>query len=312
MSLRTAAACPILVLLCCTAQAEQPKAYFTLHEVGKGVWAAVSSPGSHAGGNTGFVVGSDGVAVIDTFETPEAAEALLAAIRKITPLPVRFAIDTHYHLDHVGGNVVFAKTGAVVLAQENVRAWERTENLKFFGDAINPEQREMVESLVLPTVTYRDGVVLWLGDRRVVVRAMPGHTGSDSVVVVPDADVVFTGDLFWNHDLPNLVDADTAQQIATDNTLEENYPRATFVPGHGEVGKGSDVADFRGYLAAIREAVANARSAGKSGEALLDVVVPKLKKQYGTWGYFEYFSANNVKQTEAELAGSKRRPIPVK
>ncbi len=302
----------LLPALLAAAPAEAPKTYFTLHEVGLGVWAAVSTPGSQAGGNAGFVIGSDGVAVIDDFETPKAARALLAAIRKITPVPVRFVIDTHYHLDHVGGNGVFAEAGAVVAAQENVHAWVRTENLKFFGAAITPEERAMVEGLALPTLTYRDGVVLWLGDRRVEVRAMPGHTGGDSVVVVPEADVVFTGDLFWNHDLPNLIDADTTRQIATDGALVSEYPRATFVPGHGEVGKATDVSDFRDYLAALRKTAAGARAAGKAGRALVDAVLPALKERYADWGYFDHFAADNIRQVEVELSGAKRRPVPVK
>jgi cyclase len=219
-------------------------------------------------------------------------------------------IDTHYHLDHVAGNGVFARAGATVIAQRNVAAWERTENLKFFGDAIKPEQRAMVESFALPSLTYQDGVELSLGDRTVVVRVMPGHTGGDSIVIVPDADVVFTGDLFWSHCLPNLIDADTREQIATTDALAKELPSATFVPGHGEVGKAADVEAFRSYLAALREDVSRARAAGRSGPALVDAVLHDLKARYGAWGYFDYFIRRNVEQTDAELAGTKRRPVP--
>ncbi len=311
MKLRIACAGLLLLLTALPAWADEPKPFFTLHELAPGVWAAISLPGSHAGGNTGFVVGKDSVAVIDTFQTPAAAEALLAAIRKTTPLPIRYVIDTHYHLDHVAGNNVFAQAGAVVMAQENVRAWERTENLKFFGDQITPEQKQMVESLGLPSLTYREGAKLDLGGRQVVVRVMPGHTGGDSVVRVPDADVVFTGDLFWDHTLPNLIDADTSQQIATNDAFVHDYPQATFVPGHGEVGHASDVQAFRAYLAALRQAVSEARAAGKSGQALTDAVLPGLKQKYGDWSAFDYFVTHNIEQTEAELAGTKKRPVPV-
>jgi glyoxylase-like metal-dependent hydrolase (beta-lactamase superfamily II) len=300
----------LLAWLPCAARGEEPKSYFTLHELGRGVWAAVTVPRSGAGGNSGFVVGSESVAVVDTFQTPAAAEALLATIREMTPLPVRFVIDTHYHLDHVAGNGVFARAGATVIAQRNVTAWVRTENLKFFGAAITPEQRAMVESLALPSLTYRDGVELWLGDRKVVVRVMPGHTGGDSVVIAKDAEVVFTGDLFWNHCLPNLIDADTQQQVATNDTLLKEFPDATFVPGHGEVGKSADVAAFRDYLAALRGDVSRARAAGTSGPALADAVQLELKHGYGTWNYFDHFLRRNIEQTEAELAGTKRRPVP--
>jgi cyclase len=301
----------LLLVSCGSVWADPPKAYFTLHEIGQGVWAAVSVPGSHAGGNSGFVVGSDGVLVIDTFQTPEAAQALLDAIHKTTSQPVRYVVNTHYHLDHVAGNGVYALAGAMVMAQENVRTWERIENLKFFGEAPKPEDRKTVESLTLPTLTYRDGLVIYLGDRKVVVRVLPGHTGGDSAVIVPDARVIFTGDLFWNHCLPNLIDADTAQQIASNDTFLKDYPDATFVPGHGEVGHAVDVKDFRDYLAALRKAVADARAHGKSGQALADTILPGLKKQYGDWNYFDYFVQHNIEQTEAELAGTKKRPVPL-
>jgi glyoxylase-like metal-dependent hydrolase (beta-lactamase superfamily II) len=290
--------------------ADAPKSYFTLHELGKGVWAAVSVPKSGAGGNTGFVIGSDGVAVIDTFQTPEAAQALLDAIRKTTPLPIRYVINTHYHLDHVMGNGIFEKAGAVVMAQDNVRAWERTENLKFFGPTPKPEDKALVAGLTLPSVTYKDGVTLWLGDREIIVKVVQGHTGGDSAVIVPDAKVVFTGDLFWDYDLPNLIDADTQQQIASNGSFVKDYPDAAFVPGHGEVGKAADVTAFRDYLATLRAAVGGARAAGKSGQALTDAVMASIKPRYGSWGYFDYFAKSNIEQTDAELAGTKRRPTP--
>ena len=290
--------------------ADVPKQYFTLHDLGHGVWAAISAPGSHAGGNTGFVVGSDGVAVIDTFQTTEAAQALLEAIHKTTPLPIRYVINTHYHLDHVAGNGIFEKAGAVIMAQDNVRAWEHTENLKFFGADPKPEDRALVAGLTLPSVTYKEGVTLWLGDRRVIVKVVQGHTGGDSAVIVPDAKVVFTGDIFWNHDLPNLIDADTAEQIATNEGFMKDYPDATFVPGHGEVGKASDVDAFKGYLMVLRKAVGDARAAGRSSQALTDAVTAAIKPQYGSWGYFDYFAKHNIEQTDQELAGTKQRPVP--
>lgn len=311
--LRTCAYISLLLLsaLAPAVSADDAKPFFTLHELKAGVWAAVSVPGSHAGGNTGLVVGGESVAVIDTFQTPAAAEALLTAIRKVTPLPVRYVIDTHYHLDHVAGNQVFAQAGAVVMAQQNVSAWEHTENLKFFGDKITPEQKQMVESLALPTLSYRDGVMLDLGGCKLQVRVMPGHTGGDSVVIVPDADVVFSGDLFWDHTLPNLIDANTIKQIATDETFYTDYPKATFVPGHGEVGRADDVRAFRGYLVALRRAVADARAHGKSGKALLDTALPLIKQKYGDWAYFDYFAERNIEQTEAEINGTKKTPVPV-
>lgn len=284
--------------------------YFTLHDLGHGVWAAVAVPKSGAGANAGFVIGTDGVLVIDTFEDPAAAKAMLDAIRSKTPAPIRYVIDTHYHLDHVAGNSVFADAGAVVMAQQNVRTWERTENLKFFGAHPTAQQRQFVATLGLPSVTYQHGITLWLGDRKIVVRTLEGHTGSDSTVVIPDANVVFTGDIFWNHTLPNLIDANTREQIASNGTYLHDYPDATFVPGHGEIGKAADVRAFRDYLVTLRKDIATSQQAGKTGDQLVDTVLTELKPAYGNWGWFEYFARHNIEQTAAELGGSKRMPAP--
>jgi glyoxylase-like metal-dependent hydrolase (beta-lactamase superfamily II) len=305
----------LLALLAATAWqatgAVEPKPpLFALHDLGHGVWAAISPPKSPAGANAGFVIGADGVLVIDTFEDPAAAKALLTAIRAKTRAPIRYVVDTHYHLDHTAGNDVFAAAGATVMAQRNVRTWERTENLKFFGPRPTAKQKQFVATLGLPTVTYADGITIWLGDHKIIVRVLPGHTGGDSAVIVPDARVVFTGDLFWNHTLPNLIDADTRAQIASNDAFVHDYPDSTFVPGHGGVGKAADVQAFRDYLVALRKAVTVAQRSGKTGGALTDAVLPEIRKRYAGWGWFKYFARHNIEQTAAELDGTKHVPVP--
>lgn len=290
--------------------AEPAQSFFTLHDLGHGVWAAISPPKSKAGANAGFVIGPDGVLVIDTFEDPAAASSMLEAIRAKTREPIRYVIDTHYHLDHTAGNNVFAAAGAVVMAQRNVRTWERSENLKFFGAHPTAQQKQFVATLGLPSVTYNDDITIWLGTRKIIVRTLEGHTGSDSSVIIPDAKVVFTGDLFWNHTLPNLIDANTREQVASNDTLLHDYPDAAFVPGHGEIGKAVNLRAFRDYLVTLRKAVADARKAGKSGTALVGAVLPRLQKQYGGWGWFQHFAPRNIEQTAAELAGTKHVPAP--
>lgn len=292
-----------------TRAAESATPFFTLHDLGHGVWAAISPPKSKAGANAGFVVGPDGVLVIDTFEDPAAAEAMVAAIRAKTAAPIRYVIDTHYHLDHTAGNTVFAQAGAVVMAQANVRTWERTQNLKFFGPKPTAKQRQFVATLGLPSVTWEQGITIWLGDRKIIVRTLEGHTGSDSTVVIPDARVVFTGDIFWNHTLPNLIDANTKEQIASNDTYLHDYPDFAYVPGHGDIGHAADVRAFRDYLVTLRRDVADAQATGKSGDALVAAVLPRLEKAYGGWGWFKYFARHNIEQTAAELDGSKHVPV---
>lgn len=301
--------------------ADQTIQYFSLHDLGHGVWAAIEFPGSHAGGNAGFVVGDDGVLVVDDFGLQPASQAFLAAIRRVTSKPIRYVVDTHYHIDHITGNGLLAQAGAVIMAQRNVRVWSRTENHRVLLPPVTTEEADAVAHVVPPALVYRDGVEVYLGEKKIVVRVMPGHTGGDSVVVVPDAKVVFTGDLYWDHALPNLVDADTAAQAATLDTLARDYPDAHFVPGHGrfvpepeldkwDMARADDLRSLSGYLTDLRAAVGEALSSGKSGQAVQDEVLPKLKRRYGGLFAFDFFASKNIAQTEAEMTGKKDVPKP--
>jgi len=307
-----------LVSICLVSSYSQAKGPgFAVTKIGEGVYAALGDDGGAAGSNAGFIVGSNGVAVVDTFTAVAPAKDLLAEIRKITNLPIRFVINTHYHLDHVGGNAVFAEAGATIIAHQNVRFWERTENLKFFGADPKPDKRALVEALVLPDITYTDAIDLQLGDRVIKVRYVPGHTGGDSIVIVPGgkektADIVFGGDIVWQKHLPNLIDASTAPWIETLGKLIVEHPGAAFVSGHGGIATIDDIMQFRDYLAALRKSVAKAQTDGLSGDALVTSVTAELKMTYGAWGFFNYFIKPDITFTAAELKGQKRIPAPIK
>ena len=234
----------------------------------------------------------------------------MSEIRRRTKLPVKFVVNTHYHADHVAGNRVFADAGATVIAQVNVRRWIHAENLRLLGDAPKPELKTFVESLMAPTVVYTDAMTLHLGAREIYIRSYPGHTGGDSVVVIPDANVAFGGDLLWRDSVPNLVDASVARWIETLDSMAKNGAGFTFVPGHGDVGTASEVLAFRDYLATLHKLVADARAQRKSGKALSDTVLPALGAKYGEWGYFKYLAPLNIEHMEAELSGKKRVPQP--
>ena len=309
---------------CAVLMAQSPDAPlpFQLKLIGPNIWAAIDDAQGDAGANAGFVVGDDSVAVIDTFENEAAATALMNQIHALTHLPIKFVINTHYHLDHVAGNRVFEQHGAVIVGHHSVRAWIHTENLKFFGDKIKAEQKAMVQNLVAPEVTYDTGVTLFLGSRRIEVNYMQGHTGGDSVVSIPDAGIVFCGDLFWRHTLPNLIDATTSAWISTlsefteqkEDTLPNSaLPRAViFVPGHGDVGNADDVQEFQGYLAWLRGAVKKGLDANKKGDALVAAVLPEMTQKYGSWEFFKDFSRSNILDAGAELEGTKRNPVAQK
>jgi len=276
----------------------------TVNEVAPGVFAAIADPDDpRAGGNSGFVIGAESVLVVDASGSPEGAERLLSEIRSRTKLPVRFAVLTHFHSDHMGGAAVLAKAGAAVLAHENVRAWARRDWQPDLDDAA----RARYAGLRLPDVTFRDRVSIDLGGRTVEVFHRPGHTGSDSIVTVPDARVLFGGDLVQRRTIPGLTFADTEAWVATLDTFLRDYPDWTFVPGHGSVARALDVRLFRDYLTGLRLAVARAIQEGQSGAALLDTVRKQLAARYGTWAESAHLDAN-IADVEKELTGTKAYP----
>jgi glyoxylase-like metal-dependent hydrolase (beta-lactamase superfamily II) len=286
---------------------------FRLQKIGEGVWVAIVNDDGLAGGNAGFVIGDDGVAVIDTFQDPRPAKAMLDEIRKLTPLPIRFVVNTHYHLDHVNGNAVFAAAGAAIVAHRNVRAWMRSENIKMLDPPVTPEKKAQVLSLTLPTVVHDSRIDLFLGSRRIVVRYYPGHTGGDSVVSIPDAHVVFCGDMLWKEHVPNLIDASTKPWIESLDAMQKDYGPSAWVPGHGDVATAQDVLAFRKYLSDLRPAVQREQAAGKSGGILVQAILPGMKRAYGKWGFFSDYASAGIEQTAQELLGKKRLPpIPAR
>lgn len=302
----------MLVALAGAAAAQAPPVPFVLKQVGPGVYAAIDGPEHKSGSNAGFVIGDDGVLVIDSFFYPEATRALVAEIRRLTPKPIRYVVNTHYHADHTGGDQVLRDAGAIIVAHRNVRGWLRTENIHLFGDRITPELKTRIEALPLPDITTTAGLTIWLGSRKVVVRTVLGHTGGDLTLFVPDAKVLFTGDLLWRKVPPNLIDGAVREWLATDADFAAmpDAAHTVFVPGHGDVADARDVQDFRHYLLDLRRLVTEGRKAGLKGDALAAYVGPKLKALHRDWAISDRALSAEVRYMDDELAGKKRRPVP--
>lgn len=298
----------LAALVCASLPSQAQTLPFTLKQVAPKVYAVIDNANGDSGANAGVVIGEEAVAIIDSLYRPKATQALLAEVRRLTPLPIRYLINTHYHIDHVAGNAVFAQAGAVIVGHKNVARWINTENLKFFGPTPSAEVQAQVAALAPPQIGFDSEMKLNLGQRALLIKALPGHTGGDAVVSVEDAGVVFAGDLFWRRAIPNLIDANTADWLRTLDTLRQGA--TVFVPGHGDVGSAGDVQDFQRYLADVRAAVRQQLDAGKDGEALQAATLAQLTPSYGGWAYFKSLGPRNVRDMQAELTGNKRRPAP--
>ena len=308
---------------------------FQLIQVADGVYAAIAKPGGLASGNAGFVIGDDGVIVFDTFFTPAAIEELIGEIQKVTNKPIKYAVNSHYHLDHTGGNQVLAARGIPIIAHDNVMQWQTTKNKRFLptpeelqkrkADAekqlsATPEDQKdkrtslerqirrldamMPIKLTNPTRTFSSGTMeLKLGKRKVILATLPGHTGGDVFAYVPDANVVFMGDLGWSKTLPNLVDATVNDWIPTLDKITRDHPAAKYVPGHGNVATVTEMKDFRDYLDDLRARVKQGIAKGLTvDEAKQQLILPEKYKTFA----FPNFASPNVEDMYKELKGTKR------
>ncbi len=307
-SLALAALVPLAGAASAEATAQLP---FALKEVGPGVYAAIDGPEHKAGSNAGFVIGDDGVLVIDAFFTLDAARALVGEIRRLTPKPIRYVVNTHYHADHTGGDQVLREAGAIIIAHRNVRGWIRTNNINLFGEAITPELRARIEALPLPDLVTDKDLTVWLGSRKVVVSTVLGHTGGDLTIFVPDAKALFTGDMVWRKVPPNLIDGSVREWAATDADFAAMPGSAhmIYVPGHGDVADLKDVEDFRQYLLDLQRLVAKGRKARLKDDALAQEVAPKLRALHPDWNISDRAASFEVRYMDQELAGTKHRPV---
>ena len=110
--------------------------------------------------------------------------------------------------------------------------------------------------------------------------------------------------------IPNTIDGSTKSWIETLDTFVSTYAGHTFVPGHGGLASAQDVTAFRDYLATVQKLVADARAAGKSGDAIVQAVMPAMKDKYGTFELFDYLVPRNIAEADAEQSGKKRVPQP--
>jgi len=193
--------------------------------------------------NVGVVAGSDGVLVVDTRGTRQQGEALRDHVRRLVPgLEVRWVVNTHQHFDHTFGNIAF--DAATIHAHENAAAGlepaaERIRRLCREEDPEDPLNRQVIDTpLRHPDATFSSVGTIDLGDRYVeMLYPGRGHTDGDLLVRLPDADVVFAGDLV-EESAPPMYGEDSFPLDwpgSLDVAIGVVAPRTRVVPGHGAV-----------------------------------------------------------------------------
>jgi cyclase len=218
-----------------------------LHEVSPGVYAYLQPDGSWWINNTGFVVGDRSVVSIDACSTQRRTRAYLDRIAAVTPAPVTTLINTHHHGDHTYGNCVFGPV--TIIGHEQCRA--EVVNTGLLGNLGIWEPVDWGDLRVAPpTVTFTDRLRVWSDDTPLEVSyvGQPAHTSNDIVIWLPDARVLFCGDLLFNGGTPFLLMGSVTGAIEVLTKVISPIPASTIVPGHGEL-CGPDLIDTTvGYL----------------------------------------------------------------
>ncbi len=221
------------------------------------------------GGNMTLAVGTDGIILVDTEFAP-LHDKIKAAIEKVSPLPVKYVINTHYHGDHTGGNAAFHKDGATIVAQDNLRVRLAAGTTNGLTGAKAPP----VPADGLPTDTYQvGGTKVQVGGRTADVgHVINAHTDGDSWIYFPDANVLATGDTFTRN-YPNIDWANgggiDGMILANERYLKLANDTTKIVPGHGALATKANLQEFHDMLVTARDRVKKLFDEGKSEQEVL-------------------------------------------
>jgi len=252
--------------------------------------------------NSGFIIGRDGVAVIDTGGSPRVGEALLAAIRARTKLPIKYVINTHMHPDHVFGDVAFAAEKPVYVGHHKLpRALaNRAEHYLTVNKGLLGDKAFAGERIIAPTLLVDDQMELDLGDRTLVLEAQKtAHTDNDLTVFDKKTGTLFLGDILFAKHVPAL-DGSIRGWLALLDKLQHRTDVARVVPGHGPASMQfpAALAPEKRYLSKVANEV---RAMIKQGRTMSEAMKTVGLSEKDAWLLFKEYHARNVSAAFAEL-----------
>ena len=215
------------------------------------------------GGMIGALVGPDGVFVVDTQFAP-LTQKIVAAVKAISPSPIKFVVNTHVHGDHTGGNENFARLGAVIFSRDQLRS-----------RLANPSgTAQPAPAAALPMVTYDAPVNLHMnGEEIQLIPIRAAHTDGDTLVRFPGLDVLMTGDYYRSIQYPNI---DRANGGTLNGMLEGlgvtigmAGPNTKIIPGHGPTVNRTAVVAHRDMILVLRDRVAQFIKEGKNAQQIV-------------------------------------------
>lgn len=252
------------------------------------------------GGNIGVSVGSDGVLLVDDKFAP-LADKIRAALSEIVggEVELEFVLNTHWHGDHVGGNVEFGAE-APVIAHTNVRGRMSTRQETAFG-VVEPSPPE-----ALPVLTFGDSVSIHFNGEEIRAIHYPhGHTDGDAVIFFTGSNVVHMGDVHFAGLFP-FIDLSSGGSVrgvidAVTRIVDQVPSDASVIPGHGPV---STVDDLREYLEMLEESVAFVEAGIRAGKNLVALIAEGVPERWAGWSWQFIGEARWIEIVYGSLQGS--------
>ncbi|HYO96636.1 MAG TPA: MBL fold metallo-hydrolase [Polyangiaceae bacterium] len=239
---------------------------------------------SGSGGNIAALVNAEGKLLVDA-GIGVSRDKLSTALERLGPGPVKYVVNTHWHWDHTDGNDWLHRAGATIVAQENtLKRLSQTTRVDDWNYTFKP-----ASVAARPTSLVKTEKTLKFGGETLLIHYYgPCHTDTDVYVYFKTADVLVTGDTFWNGVYP-FIDRNTGGSIdGMIRAANVNLARATdttlIVPGHGPIAKRGDLVAYRDMLSSIRAKVAELKQQGKSEK---EAVAARPTAAYDAkWGNF--------------------------
>jgi quinoprotein relay system zinc metallohydrolase 2 len=273
----------------------------TMENLGNGIYVHHGvhedmSEGYHADiCNVSFIVGSKGIAVIDTGGSLKTGQALREAIRQVSELPILYVINTHVHPDHIFGNAAFIQDKATFVGHEKLPdAMERRRenylriNQQWLGAAFAGSE------IVKPSLLVKTTANLDLGDRTLLLTAYPvAHTNTDLTVLDKKSSTLWTGDLLFVERTPSI-DGDIKGWLAVINELKNNEAEFA-IPGHSSSLKDANwkkqLNDQERYLWTLLNDI---RASIKKGEVMEKTMGTAAASERSYWQLFDIVNRRNV------------------
>ena len=252
--------------------------------------------GKELNSNCGIVLTQEGVILIDSGHNPTDSRAILAAVKKLTSLPIRFLIDTEPHPDHTTGHFVFSPP-AVVIAHEGAtesmknRERESPDRIQKLA-AVSPEMRAALEGyrFVAPQIEYRQKTTLNMGERTFELMYLKGvHSEADTAIWLPKERVLFSASAAVVNQYNILRPIVTIPDILAALKMMKGLNPEFVIPGHGTPGTVRIFEDTERYYDLLIDRVGKMEREGKS----LDEIKKELRMpEYDSWASKDRIPSN--------------------